>query len=467
MNTPNPTATDLDTRLMAQGVFSCEQIWGLLRSVLPALQQLHQARSVYACLQPELIVGVGDREFALLPPPKLAPISPEYAAPEQLPGAPIAASDIYSLGVICLHLLTGIAPFELWDSPNQEWLWQPYLKGPIDPLLGQVLSRMVAIDLADRYADASAVLQALGLPNLITTPPPTTPWQCVQILSGHRRSVTSLAIDPIRQRLYSGSEDPAIGIWDRATGQSIGTWRHHRKTVTDLALHPSGDWLASASDDQTIGIWDITTGTIVRTLVGHRQAVKAIGFTPDGTGLVSGSWDKSLHLWNWQTGDIIRSFNGHRLQIGAIAIHPNGQQFASGSHDRTTRIWDLATGQTTRLLEGHDWAVTALAYSPDGDWLATGSHDRTIKIWDSTTGHLAQTLSGHAWDIACLTWLDANTLISGSWNPAIKIWDWRSGTAQSLNVHDDAIADLVIDAVNGEMITGSRDRVIKIWAARG
>ena len=36
--------------------------------------------------------------------------SPEYMAPEQTRGKALPASDLFSLGVTCIHLLTDVAP---------------------------------------------------------------------------------------------------------------------------------------------------------------------------------------------------------------------------------------------------------------------------------------------------------------------------------------------------------------------
>ena len=53
--------------------------------------------------------------------------SPEYTSPEQAQGKAVFASDLYSLGVTCIYLLTQIPPFELFDVANNCWVWRDYL----------------------------------------------------------------------------------------------------------------------------------------------------------------------------------------------------------------------------------------------------------------------------------------------------------------------------------------------------
>jgi serine/threonine protein kinase len=55
--------------------------------------------------------------------------SVEYCAPEQSMGKPLFISDLYSLGVTYLHLLTGMSPFDLYSPMEGEWVWRDYLNG--------------------------------------------------------------------------------------------------------------------------------------------------------------------------------------------------------------------------------------------------------------------------------------------------------------------------------------------------
>ena len=43
-------------------------------------------------------------------------------------------------------------------------------------------------------------------------------------------------------------------------------------------------------------------------------------------------------------------------------------------------------GEEKRTLSGHSDYVRACSFSPDGGSVLSGSMDRTLKIWDAATG---------------------------------------------------------------------------------
>ncbi len=83
-----------------------------------------------------------------------------YAPEEQLrKGEVYVNSDLYSLAVTVLVLLTGKEPQHLYDVYKASWLWDKEIK--VSPQLKVVLQKMLAHRPSDRFSSADEVLQAL------------------------------------------------------------------------------------------------------------------------------------------------------------------------------------------------------------------------------------------------------------------------------------------------------------------
>jgi Ca-activated chloride channel family protein len=133
---------NLAQELAEHGAFNEAQIRQLLQDILPILQFIHTHQVIHRDIKPENIVRrSGDHKLVLVDfgaakytsettLGKTGTIigSAAYTAPEQVRGKATYASDLYSLGVTCIHLLTEMSPFELFDGGENKWVWQHYIK---------------------------------------------------------------------------------------------------------------------------------------------------------------------------------------------------------------------------------------------------------------------------------------------------------------------------------------------------
>ena len=89
--------------------------------------------------------------------------TPGYAPPEQMAMRPVYGSDIYSLGVTCLYLLTGKSPKEMnYDPVTGELCWREQIS--VSTQFQKVLEKMLMVSVRDRYQSAQETLQALDQP---------------------------------------------------------------------------------------------------------------------------------------------------------------------------------------------------------------------------------------------------------------------------------------------------------------
>jgi WD40 repeat protein len=462
-----------------------KQIWEFLAQILPELQALHHQGQMHGDITPATFqprspaqpIDLLDLEMAQRSEPSksFATGSAEYVAPEQLQGEPIAASDLYSLGMVCIYRLTGVSPFDWLSTPSA---WTAYLLEPISLSLQRLLAKLTAPTAQDRYRSVDEVSQAMALAGAAIIPPNRAIQSnsgglvqphCVQVLGGLTSAVHAVVIHPDGW-IFSGTADGQIQRWSLATSEvaAADAWCEviavHSKPITDLALSPSSAYRSSSSDDRTARLWEKENSTILR---GHAHCVKAVAFSPDETVLASGSWDKTIRLWPVLSEAPISILAGHRLGVSTLAFCPQGDLLASGGLDCEVLIWDWRSHQLLHRLMGHIRAVTALAFSPDGRTLATGSDDGTIRIWKRLTRQfsLKRTLSAHSWTVSSLVFSATGAfLFSGSWDHTIKIWDIETGQeAAILRGHTDSVTAIALDESRKLLASASRDRSIRLW----
>lgn len=182
----------LGQELKQKGVFSEAKIWEILQNLLPVLQFIHENNIIHRDIKPANIIRNSENNTLFIIDFGIAKLiantdinktgtiigSPEYMSPEQIKGKAIFASDLYSLGVTCIYLMTGISPLNMFDIINDRWAWRDFL--PMGTIvsyqLGNILDKMLENAVSKRYKSAAEVLQAIDSPKptpiKTTTPPP-------------------------------------------------------------------------------------------------------------------------------------------------------------------------------------------------------------------------------------------------------------------------------------------------------
>ncbi|AFY32016.1 serine/threonine-protein kinase [Calothrix sp. PCC 7507] len=170
---------NLAQELAEAGAFNEAEIRQLLGDLLPLLQFIHTHQVIHRDIKPANIIRRRkDRQLFLVDfgaakynwqsgETGTMIGSAEYAAPEQVRGKAVFASDLYSLGVTCLHLLTQMSPFDLYDCSENVWIWRSHLVEPISPSLERILCKLVQPATKLRYHFAAeALIDLNNLPKL-------------------------------------------------------------------------------------------------------------------------------------------------------------------------------------------------------------------------------------------------------------------------------------------------------------
>jgi WD40 repeat protein len=154
---------------------------------------------------------------------------------------------------------------------------------------------------------------------------------------------------------------------------------------------------------------------------------------------------------------------------GLFGITLTQQRYQSSFRTPSTSVTTssaLVEDLPIKTITGHSQLVLSVAISPDGLTLVSGSRDKTIKIWNLRSGNLLRTLGGHTSDVNSVAISrDGQTLISGSGDHTIQVWNLNNGTLlRTLSGHADWVTSVAISRDGQTLVSsGGRDRTIKIW----
>ncbi|NJN74080.1 MAG: protein kinase [Limnothrix sp. RL_2_0] len=479
------------------GRFSEVQAKEFLLEILPLLQIMSDYQIVHRDLSPANLIFTPDKYWAIVDfsaakvTSKMANVkegtlvgSGIYTAPEQLRGKSYPASDLYSLGIICLELLTMMHPFELYSSLEGEWVWQDYLKTPVSPDFAALLNQMVAETVGDRPRNAKAVLKVLKGDS---TSQPVASRKSVKSMP--RIDISFGSIAPIRAKSTASS-----GKW-----HCFKTLRGHSGYISNLSFEKTGKFLASTSADQTIRIWNVEYRFEIRCLRGHKGIVSAALFV--GAKLISGSWDYTIRLWDWRNGTEGDRLEQHSSWIQDLATIEDGHKLAVLSADKKLTLWDLNTHknlknwdandsnllhsdakspvlisanqndillwQQEKLLcqfSGHFGQIEAVKISPNGKFMVSAANDNTLMLWSVLEQKCDKVFQTKDPVKALAIFPDKRFFAAGDNAGTLHIWQLgQENPLVSLPGHEGAIQAIAVSPDSKIIATGSQDKTIKLW----
>jgi formylglycine-generating enzyme required for sulfatase activity len=174
-----------------QGKLNEPQIRIIFTELLPVLQFIHENQVIHRDIKPENIIrsktgklflidfGVSkETSGTILTRVGTITGTPGYAPPEQFRGMVYHSSDLYSLAVTCVRLLTGHfqeadGSDQLFDTNRMEWQWRKYVS--LSQELTTILETMLQDIPAKRYQSATEVLAALTNQKTIVISSPINP----------------------------------------------------------------------------------------------------------------------------------------------------------------------------------------------------------------------------------------------------------------------------------------------------
>jgi WD40 repeat protein len=205
-----------------------------------------------------------------------------------------------------------------------------------------------------------------------------------------------------------------------------------------LAFVDGGAALATGATSGVF-VWDVESGERRQTLDVDERGVDALLLDSQGTRLVAGGASGIIKVFDAQTFKLLNTLGPTPGAVRGLAISPDGKLLASaspngqlGKADRQfgIMIWDLVKAELRGTIPHPppEFGMTLLAFLPEGNQILT-AQDRTFRVLDIEKREVIRTidlpdLPRTLGSIALSR--DGRRLITGAFEPAIRIWDTQS-----------------------------------------
>lgn len=317
---------------------------------------------------------------------------------------------------------------------------------------------------------------------------------------GHLALVTTVAISPDGEILFSGDDAGRGILWNRSNGAVLHRLHAHTTAMTDAAFLPDGKTLLTASKDGTVAQWDVTTGRerpdiLVHGDVERRDAfdtpVMAIDVSPRGDLVATLSEETAggitrsvLRLWDPAKGAALGELYRGDDALTSVAFTTDGSAIlAAGTSAQMAghgggyvRRFDVAARREVLAADGkpyldlsqHREGIWAALDAPQGDVLAVGGNGAAL--WSATGSNEPElTFKPHSGVTATSFSANGKLAITGSSDRRAKIWNVETGLAEQQlpGEHAGAISSARFSPVDDSLVlTAGEEGSAKLWDRR-
>jgi WD40 repeat protein/predicted Ser/Thr protein kinase len=436
--------------------------------------------------------------------------SPQYMPPEQAAGRHRQVGprgDVYALGAILYHLLTGRPPFVgetfsdiLPQVANDEPLRPRQLNPAIPPDLETICLKCLGKEIHRRYPTALALAEELGRflrgEPIVARPVSVAGkvWRWCR-----RKPQVATAIGGAVLIAFAGLTG-IVWQWRRATAGELFARQNAYAADMMLAQHaladndvrlatrlldkygPKGksDVRSPKSEVDLRGwewryLWRLCHADQCVSLQTNSGSLGPMAISQDGRVLAAQKAGGKIGVWDLTSKRLMTEVPVP-AEIRALALSRSGRLSALSTsasevhQELAVEVWDLGTGQRRASFQ-HSAPVRSLVFSPDDTLLATFDDQGTVALLDWTANHTLTnfTVPPPGWSRAGVVAFSrdgARLAVGRDWD-RVDLLEWRTGkvvTMTNLTGPTDYVSALAFAPVTDLLAAGAGSgKTIRLW----
>jgi WD40 repeat protein len=277
----------------------------------------------------------------------------------------------------------------------------------------------------------------------------------------HRGDVYAVAFSPDGRLVATTSVDGMVGVWEIATGHSVGTPLRHEGWDYKIAFSPNGR-LVTTANNSTVRVWEVETGRVVSVLRRGGAAVTITALSPDGRLVAMVRDEGTAQLWETVTGHSVGAALHHENYVNAVAFSPDGRLVATAGGG--VRVWEAATGQLVGAVLRPRNSISVVAFSPDGRLVAAAS-GQTVQFWEPETGRTVGVALHHETHVNAVAFShDGRLVATAGGDQTARVWEVATGrTVGTVLRHDSWVGEVVFSPDGRLVATAGGDQTARVW----
>ncbi len=243
-----------------------------------------------------------------------------------------------------------------------------------------------------------------------------------KIITGHVGPIYNACYDGAHF-LYSTAADKYVTRWNIESGEQDGFSVKLPEAAFHIRLIQNNCKLLIGTNSGNIHIIDLETKLEIKCIEFHKASIFSSIEMKSQALILVGDAEGNISIWNSKSFELLMTIPLNAGKIRCFALSESEDLLIVGSQDGKIRVLETSFFNELKVFDAHMGGVNDLKFSAlNKNWLFSAGKDGLLKLWDLEKDIIRKSIPAHYETIYSLGSLN-QLLVSGSRDKSIKIWN--------------------------------------------